>query len=62
MFSKVVSGELTPQTALDTYQSKIEAGLADLENHDYEAEMQGYVKTEEGEEGEGAEGEQAEGE
>lgn len=47
MFSKVQSGELTPQTALDTYQSQIEAGLADLENHDYEAEMQGYVKTEE---------------
>ena len=58
MVGKITSGELTPQTALDTYQSQIDAALADLENHDYDAEMQEYLKTEE-EEGEG-ESEEAE--
>ncbi len=47
MLGKVTSGELTPQTALETYQSRIDAVLADIGNHDYKADMQEYVKTEE---------------
>ena len=57
MIGKVTSGEMTPQTALETYQSQIDAAIADLDNHDYDAEMQEYLKTDE-EEGEG-EGEAA---
>lgn len=52
MIGKVTSGEMTPQTALETYQSQIDAAIADLDNHDYDAEMQEYLKTDE-EEGEG---------
>ena len=53
MVGKVTSGEMTPQTALDTYQSQIDAAIADLENYDYDAEMQEYLQTEEEGEGEG---------
>ncbi len=60
MFGKVTSGELTPQTALDTYQSQIEAAVQDLQNYDYEADLkQQYLETEEeGEEGEEGEAEE----
>ena len=54
MVGKVTSGELTPQTALDTYQSQIDAALEDLKTHDYNADMQEYLKTDE-EEGEAEE-------
>ena len=57
MVGKVTSGEMTPQTALDTYQSQIDAAIADLENYDYDAEMQEYLQTEEEGEGEGEAGE-----
>lgn len=43
MVSKVSSGEMTPQTALETYQSAIETTIADLANHDYNADMQKKV-------------------
>ena len=47
MIGAVTSGEMTPATALETYQSAIDAALADLENHDYNAEMQEYEIEEE---------------
>lgn len=53
MFNEVKSGTSTPQTALETYQSQIDAALADIDNYDYEAEMQSYLVPE-GEEGEAA--------
>ena len=43
MIGKVSSGELTPQVALDTYQSAIDAAIADISNHDYKADMQEYT-------------------
>ncbi|MCR5278981.1 MAG: hypothetical protein K6E19_06030 [Lachnospiraceae bacterium] len=43
MIGKVASGELTPQTALDTYQTAIDAAIADISNHDYNADMQEYT-------------------
>lgn len=55
MIDEITSGTSSPQTALDTYQSQIDSAIADLENHDYDADMQEYLKTdeEEGEEGSG---------
>ena len=42
MISEVSNGSMTPQTAIETYQSSIDAAIADLSNHDYNAEMQEY--------------------
>ncbi len=42
MISAVSNGSMTPQTALETYQSSIDAAIADISNHDYNAEMQEY--------------------
>lgn len=53
MIGDITSGAASPQTALDTYQSQIDSAIADLENHDYDADMQEYLKTDE-EEGEEA--------
>lgn len=39
MFSEVKNGSLTPQTAIETYQSKIDAAIKDVENYDYDADM-----------------------
>lgn len=47
MIDEIASGSTTPQTALETYQSQIDAAIADLDKHDYDADMQGYVITEE---------------
>lgn len=47
MINEISSGNTTPQTALETYQSQIDAAIADLENYDYDAEMQTYIITEE---------------
>ena len=47
MIDEIAAGTTTPQTALETYQSQIDAAIADLETHDYDADMQGYVITEE---------------
>ncbi len=44
-FNDVKSGTSTPQTALETYQSQIDAALADIDNYDYDAEMQEYLIT-----------------
>lgn len=43
MVGEIASGASTPQTAIETYQSKIDAAISDLENHDYDAEMQELV-------------------
>ena len=56
MVSEIAKGESTPQTALDKYQSLIDAAIKDLENHDYDADMQEIVKA--AEEAEAAEGEE----
>lgn len=45
MIDEISSGASTPQTAIETYQSQIDAAIADLENHDYDADMQGYLTT-----------------
>ena len=42
MIDEVAKGSMTPQTALETYQSSIDAAIADISNHDYNAEMQEY--------------------
>ena len=47
MFNDIAAGTTTPQTAIETYQSQIDAAIADLANHDYDAEMQEMVITEE---------------
>ena len=52
MISEVTSGNMTPATALETYQSSIDAAIADLENVDYGAAMLEY-QVEEETEGEG---------
>lgn len=40
MFNDIKSGASTPQTAIETYNSKIQAAVADIQNHDYNEEMQ----------------------
>ena len=47
MVSEITSGASTPATAIETYQSQIDAVMAELENHDYDADMQAYLVTEE---------------
>ncbi len=42
MIGDVANGSMTPQTALDTYQSSIAAAVADIANHDYNADMLEY--------------------
>lgn len=42
MVDEVSKGSMTPQTALETYQSSIDAAIKDIANHDYNAEMQEY--------------------
>lgn len=55
MINEITSGNTTPQTALETYQSQIDAALADLANHDYNADMQAIVDEAEAAEEEGEE-------
>lgn len=50
MFGEVTSGSMTPQTAIETYQSQIDAAIADLANYDYEAEIYEQYVAEETEE------------
>jgi multiple sugar transport system substrate-binding protein len=50
MFGEITSGTSTPQTALETYQSQIDAALNDISNYDYDAEMQAYLTPPEEEE------------
>lgn len=47
MIDDISAGTTTPQTALETYQSQIDAALADLDDYDYGEEMQSYIITEE---------------
>ena len=47
MVREITSGASTPATAIETYQSQIEAVMTELENHDYDADMQAYLQTEE---------------
>lgn len=43
MFNEVMNGSMTPQTAIETYQSQIDAAIEDIGNHDYEADMLEYL-------------------
>lgn len=43
LISDVANGSLTPQSAIEKYQSQIDAAIADLANHDYDADMQAMV-------------------
>lgn len=47
MFGDVKNSTLTPQTAIETYKSQIDAAIADIANYDYDAEMQTYIIKEE---------------
>lgn len=40
MFDEIKKGSLSPATAIETYQSKIDAAISDAENYDYNADMQ----------------------
>ncbi|MBO4506791.1 MAG: hypothetical protein J5728_10235 [Lachnospiraceae bacterium] len=42
MIGDVANGSMTPQTALETYQSSIQEAINDIANHDYNAEMAEY--------------------
>ena len=42
MINEVAKGSMTPQTAIETYQSSIDEAIRDISNHDYNAEMQEY--------------------
>ncbi len=42
MIGEVANGSMTPQTAIETYQSSITEAINDLANHDYNAEMAEY--------------------
>ncbi len=43
LFGEITSGAATPQTAIETYQSQIDTAIADIETHDYDADMQAVV-------------------
>ncbi len=47
MFGDIKSGASTPQTAIETYKSQIDAAINDISNYDYDAEMQEYLNVEE---------------
>lgn len=53
VFSSIEKGENTPQSALEAYQSALDAMMADIQNHDYNKDLlDTYVNVEEeGEEG-----------
>lgn len=53
MLNTLSNGENTPQTALEANRSALEAAVADIQNHDYKADMQEYLNPPEEEEGEG---------
>ena len=40
MMDSLGNGEQTPQTALEANRSALEAAIADIQNHDYGADMQ----------------------
>ena len=40
MLDSIGNGEQTPQTALEANRSALEAAVADIQNHDYDADMQ----------------------
>lgn len=40
MFDEIKKGLITPQTAIETYESQIVAAIKDSENYDYNADMQ----------------------
>ena len=56
MMNSLGNGEQTPQTALEANRSALEAEIADIQNHDYSADMQEqmdkYLNPEEEEAGE----------
>lgn len=52
MLGTLANGEQTPQTALEANRSALEAAISDIQNHDYDADMQEYLNPPE-EEGEG---------
>ena len=56
MLDSLGNGEQTPQTALEANRSALEAEIADIQNHDYSADMQEqmdkYLNPEEEEAGE----------
>lgn len=55
MFNDIKNGTSTPQTAIETYNPKIQAAVADIQNHDYDADMKqqmdDFLNPEEPEEG-----------
>ncbi len=52
MLGTLANGEQTPQTAVEANRSALEAAISDIQNHDYDADMQEYLNPPE-EEGEG---------
>lgn len=52
MLESIGKGEQTPQTALEANKSALDAAIQDIQNKDYEAEMQEYLVEEEPEEAE----------
>ena len=45
MLSEIGSGASTPQTALEAHQSELDAAIADINAHDYNADIQQYLIT-----------------
>ena len=43
MLDSLGNGEQTPQTALEANRSALEAAIQDIQNHDYDADMQKYL-------------------
>lgn len=43
MLDEIGNGTITPQTALETYQSALDAAIEDISNYDYDAEMQDVI-------------------
>ncbi len=39
VFSSIEKGENTPQSALEAYQSALDAMMADIQNHDYNQDL-----------------------
>lgn len=52
MLGTLANGEQTPQTAVEANRSALEAAISDIQNHDYDTDMQEYLNPPE-EEGEG---------
>lgn len=47
MLNSIANGSNTPQSALEANQSALDAAIQDIQNHDYDSDMQQYLQTEE---------------